>query len=252
MRSSPGARSTREVCFGKSFYFDNDKTITRASTPTKREWTGGGLVTEPFAHTSSSRMRSSSGDAAAAVSSPAEPPPTPHAHADGIADDDSSLLLITTQTTKKLRHDDDDDDATLLPSLPDDVLARIFRQIGDPKTLAALSCVCKTWRTSLPDSGAWVMLCEEAGRAPRWPRKPWREVCLDNLRRRQRQLEQDHELLVLRLTMDPRKGGGAKNGDVGAMRRDRPRRLRKLLAALAGARFFWGGQEGGGILPNIP
>jgi hypothetical protein len=63
--------------------------------------------------------------------------------------------------------------ATMLPSLPDDVLACIFRQIGNPKTLAVLSsCVCKTWRHSLAASGAWSMLCAEAGRTPRRPRKP--------------------------------------------------------------------------------
>jgi hypothetical protein len=50
------------------------------------------------------------------------------------------------------------------------------------------------------------------------------------LRRRQKQLDNDHELLILRLTMDPRKGKG--NEDVGAMRRDLPRRLRRMLAAL--------------------
>jgi len=121
--------------------------------------------------------------------------------------------------------------ATMLPSLPDDVLACIFRQIGNPKTLAVLSsCVCKTWRHSLAASGAWSMLCAEAGRTPRRPRKPWRELYLDNLRRRREQVDGDHELLMLRATMDPRKAKG--NEDVGAMRRDRPRRLRKMLAAL--------------------
>lgn len=76
-----------------------------------------------------------------------------------------------------------DADATLLPSLPDDVLAKLFKQVGmNPKTLAVLSCVCKAWRTAIPASGAWHMLCDEAGRAPRRPRKPWRELYLDNLR----------------------------------------------------------------------
>ena len=194
------------------------------------------------------RPSSPGDDSIVASSTAAEPPDTtPPLKTTTTANNASSGSGEPSRPTlpKKLRKcldDDDDDDggqdrANLLPSLPDDVLARIFRQVGDPKTLAALSCVCKTWRASLPESGAWIHLCEEAGRVPRRPRKPWRDLCLDNLRRHKAQVEHDHELLILRLTMDPRKGGKGRGGareDVGAMRCDRPRRLRKMLTALAG------------------
>lgn len=120
--------------------------------------------------------------------------------------------------------------ALFFPSLPDDVLARVFRTVANPKDLAALTCVCRDWRRAVPMSGAWRMLCDESGRAPRRPRKPWMDLYLDEQRRRRAQLENDHELLMLRVTMDPRRGKG--NEDVGAMRRDRPRRLRRLLHAL--------------------
>ena len=46
-----------------------------------------------------------------------------------------------------------------LVSLEDDALARVFRQVGDPKSLARLSLVSRRWRDALATCGAWRMLC---------------------------------------------------------------------------------------------
>jgi len=74
------------------------------------------------------------------------------------------------------------------------------------------------------------MLLESRDRAPRHPRKPWRHLYLDLERKRAADVAYRHELLVLRVTMNPRPGKADE--DVGAVRRDRPRRLRKLLERL--------------------
>ena len=95
--------------------------------------------------------------------------------------------------------------AALFPLLPDDVLARIFRQL-DPRSLTNISCVCRSWQRDIAASGAWSMLCSEAGRAPRRPRKPWRQLYFDNLRTAKRVLDESHEQLIMRLIMDPKPG----------------------------------------------
>lgn len=135
-----------------------------------------------------------------------------------------STTVASTSSSRR------DDASSLLPSLPDDVLARIFARVGDPASLARLSCVCTAWRRGLLSSGAWRMLLESRDRAPRHPRKPWRHLYLDLERKRAADVAYRHELLVLRVTMNPRPGKADE--DVGAVRRDRPRRLRKLLERL--------------------
>lgn len=140
------------------------------------------------------------------------------------ADDDVPRRDLPHPSTSSSRRDDA---SSLFPSLPDDVLARIFARVGDPASLARLSCVCASWRHGLLSSGAWRMLLEGRGRAPRHPRKPWRHLYLDLERKRAADVAYRHELLVLRVTMNPRPGKADE--DAGAMRRDRPRRLRKLL-----------------------
>ena len=124
-----------------------------------------------------------------------------------------------------------------LVSLEDDALARVFRLIGDPKSLARLSLVSKRWRDALSTCGAWRMLCLELGRAPRMPRKPWRDIYLDALRRRIEDDRYAHELLMLRVTTKPGRSalGNAthsKRADasgLGALRLDRPVSLRRAL-----------------------
>ena len=131
-----------------------------------------------------------------------------------------------------------------LVSLEDDALARVFRLIGDPKSLARLSLVSKRWRDALSTCGAWRMLCLELGRAPRMPRKPWRDIYLDALRRRIEDHRYAHELLMLRVTTkpgrsalsSPRRVGNATHraqradaSGLGALRLDRPVSLRRAL-----------------------
>lgn len=129
-----------------------------------------------------------------------------------------------------------------LVSLEDDALARVFRLIGDPKSLARLSLVSKRWRDALSTCGAWRMLCLELGRAPRMPRKPWRAIYLDALRRRIEDDRYAHELLMLRVTSKPHRSAlptrrsrvgvatfpGSASG-LGALRLDRPLSLRRAL-----------------------
>jgi hypothetical protein len=123
-----------------------------------------------------------------------------------------------------------------LVSLEDDALARVFRLVGDPKSLARLSLVSRRWRDALATCGAWRMLCLELGRAPRMPRKPWRDIYLDALRRRIEDDRYAHELLMLRVTSKPgrsaeawRLGKRADASGMGAMRLDRPVSLRRAL-----------------------
>ena len=129
-----------------------------------------------------------------------------------------------------------------LVSLEDDALARVFRLVGDPKSLARLSLVSRRWRDALATCGAWRMLCLELGRAPRMPRKPWRDIHLDALRRRIEDDRYAHELLMLRVTSKPGRSAeassrlGKKNradaSGMGAMRLDRPVSLRRALESL--------------------
>ena len=116
-----------------------------------------------------------------------------------------------------------------LPSLDDDIIAKIFRLVGEPKSLASLSLVSKRWRDSLSTCVAWRMICHEMGNAPRRPRKPWRDIHLDALRRQREQAKYQHELLLLRVTTNPKKSTTKSNEGVGALRLDRPKQLRKLL-----------------------
>ena len=125
-----------------------------------------------------------------------------------------------------------------LVSLEDDALARVFRLVGDPKSLARLSLVSRRWRDALATCGAWRMLCLELGRAPRMPRKPWRDIHLDALRRRIEDDRYAHELLMLRVTSKPGRGAEARRlgkradasaSGMGAMRLDRPVSLRRAL-----------------------
>ena len=123
-----------------------------------------------------------------------------------------------------------------LVSLEDDALARVFHLVGDPKALARLSLVSRRWRDALATCGAWRMLCLELGRAPRMPRKPWRDIHLDALRRRIEDDRYAHELLMLRVTSKPgrsaeawRLGKRADASGMGAMRLDRPVSLRRAL-----------------------
>ena len=127
-----------------------------------------------------------------------------------------------------------------LVSLEDDALARVFRLVGDPKSLARLSLVSRRWRDALATCGAWRMLCLELGRAPRMPRKPWRDIHLDALRRRIEDDRYAHELLMLRVTSKPgrsaearrlgkRADASASASGMGAMRLDRPVSLRRAL-----------------------
>ena len=125
-----------------------------------------------------------------------------------------------------------------LVSLEDDALARVFRLVGDPKSLARLSLVSRRWRDALATCGAWRMLCLELGRAPRMPRKPWRDIHLDALRRRIEDDRYAHELLMLRVTSKPGRGAetrrlgtraDASASGMGAMRLDRPVSLRRAL-----------------------
>jgi len=130
-----------------------------------------------------------------------------------------------------------------LVSLEDDALARVFRLVGDPKSLARLSLVSRRWRDALATCGAWRMLCLELGRAPRMPRKPWRDIHLDALRRRIEDDRYAHELLMLRITSKPGRSApqarrlrlGKRANDasgMGAMRLDRPVSLRRALESL--------------------
>ena len=123
-----------------------------------------------------------------------------------------------------------------LVSLEDDALARVFRLVGDPKSLAQMSLVSHRWRDALATCGAWRMLCLELGRAPRMPRKPWRDIYLDALRRRIEDDRYAHEILMLRVTSKPgssaqasRAGKRADASGLGAMRLDRPIALRRAL-----------------------
>jgi hypothetical protein len=122
---------------------------------------------------------------------------------------------------------EESDPSIQLPSLPDDILARVFsiveRQAG-PKYLAALSCVCKTWRTAFAQSAAWRVLLEQHQRAPRHPRRSWRDLYFAQLRKDAANVAQRHETMLLRLVH------GGKN--LGPMRRDSPKGLRRELLAL--------------------
>ena len=123
---------------------------------------------------------------------------------------------------------------TDLTSLPDDAIATIFRFVYCPKSLASLSLVSTRWRDAFATSRAWRHLCHDLGTAPRRPRKPWRDIHLDALRRKIEQDRYTHELLLLRVTMNPKRSGGKKDDGAGALRMDRPKKLRKLIDVIDG------------------
>ena len=122
---------------------------------------------------------------------------------------------------------EESDPSIQLPSLPDDILARVFaiveREAG-PKYLAALSCVCSTWRTAFAQSAAWRVLLEQHQRAPRHPRRSWRDLYFAQLRKDAANVAQRHETMLLRL--------GPRRKNLGPMRRDSPKGLRRELLAL--------------------
>ena len=126
-----------------------------------------------------------------------------------------------------------------LPSLPDDVLARVFARLADdPACLARLSCVSGSWRVALARSGAWRALCHDAGRAPRRPRKPWRDIHLDRLRKRRSDVAWRHEMLFIRVTAQTKSRSRSRRASASAMRVDRPALLREAVDALALAADF--------------
>jgi len=122
---------------------------------------------------------------------------------------------------------EESDPSIQLPSLPDDILARVFsiveREAG-AKYLAALSCVCKAWNVAFAQSAAWRVLLEQHQRAPRHPRRSWRDLYFAQLRKDAANVAQRHETMLLRLVH------GGKN--LGPMRRDSPKGLRRELLAL--------------------
>ena len=78
-------------------------------------------------------------------------------------------------------------DPTLLLSLPDEVIARIFavveRETDGPKYLARLSCVCRSWRHAFATSNAWRVLLEQHRRAPSRPRRGLRDLYFAQLKK---------------------------------------------------------------------
>jgi len=144
-----------------------------------------------------------------------------------VAVEDPSLCTASTSEAASVARD--------LHALDDDALARIFRFVGDPKSLARLSLVSRLWRDSLATCGAWRMLCHDLGTAPRLPRKPWRDIYLDSCRRQMADDAYEHELLLLRVTTRPRRGSSGRSMcaekafGMGAVRLDRPKQLRALL-----------------------
>ena len=112
------------------------------------------------------------------------------------------------------------------------------RLADDPACLARLSCVSGSWRVALARSGAWRALCHDAGRAPRRPRKPWRDIHLDRLRKRRSDVAWRHEMLFIRVTAQTKSRSRSRRHAASAMRVDRPALLREAVDALALAADF--------------
>ena len=108
----------------------------------------------------------------------------------------------------------DASDPTLLLSLPDEVIARIFavveREADGPKYLARLSCVCRSWRDAFATSNAWRVLLEQHRRAPSRPRRGWRDLYFAQLKKELEIRKMRHEHMLIRLLAS---SGGALRGD---------------------------------------
>ena len=108
----------------------------------------------------------------------------------------------------------DASDPTLLLSLPDEVIARIFavveRETDGPKYLARLSCVCRSWRHAFATSNAWRVLLEQHRRAPSRPRRGWRDLYFAQLKKELEIRKMRHEHMLIRLLAS---NGGALRGD---------------------------------------
>ena len=108
----------------------------------------------------------------------------------------------------------DASDPTLLLSLPDEVIARIFavveRETDGPKYLARLSCVCRSWRHAFATSNAWRVLLEQHRRAPSRPRRGWRDLYFAQLKKELEIRKMRHEHMLIRLLAS---SGGALRGD---------------------------------------
>ena len=120
----------------------------------------------------------------------------------------------------------DASDPTLLLSLPDEVIARIFavveRETDGPKYLARLSCVCRSWRHAFATSNAWRVLLEQHRRAPSRPRRGWRDLYFAQLKKELEIRKMRHEHMLIRLL--------ASSG--GALREDSSTGLRKEFKSL--------------------
>ena len=108
----------------------------------------------------------------------------------------------------------DASDPTLLLSLPDEVIARIFavveREADGPKYLARLSCACRSWRDAFATSNAWRVQLEQHRRAPSRPRRGWRDLYFVQLKKELEIRKMRHEHMLIRLLAT---SGGALRGD---------------------------------------
>lgn len=108
----------------------------------------------------------------------------------------------------------DASDPTLLLSLPDEVIARIFavveREADGPKYLARLSCACRSWRDAFATSNAWRVQLEQHRRAPSRPRRGWRDLYFAQLKKELAIRKMRHEHMLIRLLAS---SGGALRGD---------------------------------------
>ena len=119
----------------------------------------------------------------------------------------------------------DASDPTLLLSLPDEVIARIFavveRETDGPKYLARLSCVCRSWRDAFATSNAWRVLLEQHRRAPSRPRRGWRDLYFAQLKKELEIRKMRHEHMLIRLLASSGVGETALRGDsVSGLRRE--------------------------------
>ena len=119
----------------------------------------------------------------------------------------------------------DASDPTLLLSLPDEVIARIFavveRETDGPKYLARLSCVCRSWRHAFATSNAWRVLLEQHRRAPSRPRRGWRDLYFAQLKKELEIRKMRHEHMLIRLLASSGVGETALRGDsVSGLRRE--------------------------------
>ena len=119
----------------------------------------------------------------------------------------------------------DASDPTLLLSLPDEVIARIFavveREADGPKYLARLSCACRSWRDAFATSNAWRVQLEQHRRAPSRPRRGWRDLYFAQLKKELEIRKMRHEHMLIRLLASSGVGETALRGDsVSGLRRE--------------------------------